>query len=102
MKTLNRTLTVLIFAVALALTLALIAQTGWGTTRSVPGVGEGFDGPLEPLIEITGTMLVTISATLLIQRAWSQLRPRPQRPPRQPERVQTHDSVPPETSSPAA
>lgn len=73
MKLLNRTLTVLLFAIAVTLGLAWLARTDWAATVSVIGVGEDFEHPLEPVIRIAATVLIMVSATKLILRGWEYL-----------------------------
>ena len=70
MRLLNRVLTVLIFGVGVTLGWAWLARTDWAATVSALGVGEGFDHPLEPIIKLGAAVLIMVSATKLVQRAW--------------------------------
>ena len=92
MRTLNRTLTVLIGAVVLALTWAWIARTDWGLTRTLLGLGDGFDNAVEPIVRIVGTLLVAIVGTRLIELTWRRLFPKPPRSSRGQTRVGSESS----------
>ena len=73
MSLLNRVLTVRVFAIGVTLGWAGLARTDWAATVPVIGVGEGFDHPLEPVIKLIAALLIMVSATKLIQRAWRYL-----------------------------
>ena len=92
MRTLNRTLTVLIGVVALALMWAWIARTDWGLARTLLSLGDGFDNALEPMIRIVGTLLVAIAGTRLVELTWRRLFPKPPRSSRGHTRVGSESS----------
>ena len=68
MTSLNRMLTVLVFAVGGVLVWALIAQTEWAATRSLLGVGEFYENPITPLVKTAGAITIAIALTKLVQR----------------------------------
>lgn len=70
MKVLNRTLLVLVLAVAVALLLAALSNTGWALSRNPLGMGEDYDNALQPLIKIAAAIGVMVSGTKLVQRSY--------------------------------
>jgi len=68
MKTLNRTLLVLIAATAVALVWSLLSRTAWAGSVSVLGVGHDYDNAIQPLIKVAGAMVAMVAGTLLVQR----------------------------------
>ena len=86
MTTLNRTLAVLTWAVAVLFVIGILSGTEWASARS-PGPTSPFDGLTDPAVFITGALLICIPSVLLVQTAWKRLRPprhgpgaRPRRP----------------------
>lgn len=72
MTSLNRILTVMVFAVGGVLVWALIAQTEWAAAQSLLGVGEFYENPITPLVKTAGAITIAIALTKLVQRgaAW--------------------------------
>lgn len=81
---LNRSLTVLIFAIAVVIALGWVARTDWAATRDVLGAGEGFSTAIQPLVKITAALLITVSGVQLFRDAYRRIRNRisPDQPPR--------------------
>lgn len=76
MRLLNRSLTVLIFAIAVALALGWVARTDWAAARDVLGAGEGFSTAIQPLVKITAALLITVSSVQLIRDGYRRIRNR--------------------------
>lgn len=76
MKLLNRTLTVLIFAIVVVLALGWVARTDWGATRDVLGAGEGFTTAIQPLVKIAAALLISVSGVHLIRNGYRRVRNR--------------------------
>ena len=74
MKTLNRTIAILNFGILVVLAWTLIAHTEWAATRSILGVGTGWESPLEPFIQIGAGLLLTVSGTLLVKDAAARIK----------------------------
>lgn len=72
MTGINRILMVLVFAAFGVFVWALIAHTEWAASRSLLGVGDAFQNPLTPLIEIAGTVMIVVAVAKLVQQsaAW--------------------------------
>lgn len=71
----ERTMQVLLWGVGVTIVWAALALTGWGGRRSPLGAGPGYLDAIAPLTYVAGALLVSISATLLIQAAaaaWKQ------------------------------
>jgi hypothetical protein len=87
MKLLNRLLTIAVAGVFVTAAWALVARTGWAAARDYLSAGPGFHGWLEPLATLLGMVLVSVTLTLLTERAWRALFPgrveRPRRAPAQ-------------------
>ena len=71
MKTTQRTLIILVFALGVLLVWALTSRTPWAGTVDVLTAGEAYTHPIEPLRDIAGALLVAIPAVLLIRSGWS-------------------------------
>lgn len=67
MRTLNRTLVVLIWAIAVALVLVAISQTGWALDVNPDGIAEDYSNPIQPLVRIAAALTVMVTGTKLIQ-----------------------------------
>jgi len=82
MRLLNRSLTVLIFAIAVVLALGWVARTDWAAARDVLGAGEGFSTATQPLMKITAALLITVSGVQLIRDGYRRIHSRisPDRP----------------------
>jgi len=76
MKLVNRTLTVLIFAILVVMALGWVARTDWAATRDVLGAGEGFSTAIQPLLKITAALLIAISSVQLIRDGYRRIRNR--------------------------
>lgn len=71
MRTLNRTLLILVLAVGVALSWSFVARTDWASSVSLLGVGEDYDSALEPMIKVAAAITVMVTGTQFVQRAWS-------------------------------
>lgn len=67
----ERTMQMLLWGVGVTIVWAAIAVTEWGRQRSALGAGPGDRDAVAPLSYVLGALLVSISATLLIQMAAS-------------------------------
>ena len=76
MKLINRTLTVLIFAILVVLALGWVARIDWAATRDVLGAGEGFDTAIQPLVKIAAAVLICVSGVHLIRDGYRRVRSR--------------------------
>jgi hypothetical protein len=76
MRLLNRTLTVLILAIAVVLLLGWVARTDWAAARDVLGAGEGFSNAIQPLIRVAVALLVSVSGIHLIRGGYRRVRNR--------------------------
>ena len=70
MKTLNRTLLVLIWAMGVALVIVSISRTGWALSQNPLGMAEAYDNPIQPLVKIAAAVTVMVAATKLIQNGY--------------------------------
>ncbi len=71
MRTLNRTLLVLIWAIGVALVLASISQTEWALTQNPIGMAEEYDNPIQPLVKVGAAIIVMVAGTKLVQKQLS-------------------------------
>jgi hypothetical protein len=65
----ERAMQVLLWGVGVTIVWAAMALTGWGRQRSPLGAGPGYLDAVAPLTYVAGALLVSVSATLLIQMA---------------------------------
>lgn len=70
MRTLNRTLVVLIWAIGVALVLASISRTDWALAQNPLGMGDDRDNPIAALVRIPAVIIVMVAGTKLIQNSY--------------------------------
>jgi len=74
MRLVKRVLVVLILAIGVVLFWSTLSRTSWAGTLEI--VGESFEHPLEPMVEMTGALLVAVTGTKLIQQTFQLVRER--------------------------
>ncbi|OFW64201.1 MAG: hypothetical protein A2135_10375 [Actinobacteria bacterium RBG_16_67_15] len=75
-KRLNRLLTVLVLAVFVAAGWSMVGHSAWAAARQYLGAGLEFDSWMDPLVAMGGMVLVTVTATRLIERSRRALFPK--------------------------
>jgi len=70
MRTAKRVMVIWIFAFVVILVWVAISKTPWATTVDPLTAGKGFTHWIEPFRELSGALLVSVSAVLLIRSGW--------------------------------
>ena len=70
MRTAKRIMVIWILAFIVILVWVVISKTSWATTVDPLTAGKGFTHWVEPFRELTGALLVAVTAVLLIRSGW--------------------------------